>query len=1366
MQNENYQGLLFTKDFLTEGVKNQAAWQSLSDEDVANFASQCKEMLARIDQTQKPNEAQTCKIIINPILNLLGWDKCHIPEETISSGRPDGLLYEDEQKYAVAAKNKKNRENLAVAMLENKKWQLPLDRRDKKEGTPSSQILRYFNNSDSENIDWAILTNGSQWRLYYRRAQSRSEHFLELNLPEIMQLSTPPPPEKNHWLRLFMLMFCRNSFLPKHSENRTFHHVALEEGKNWEEAITDSLSRKIMEDVFPQLAEALANSIPELKDILTDSTPNKHKQRADELLQEVRDNTVLLLFRLLFVLYAEDRHLLPILNDNYHRYSLRKMRDDIEKDLSTTGGLSVSMSIYYERFIQLSNAIDKGDKSLSLPPYNGGLFDSSRTILHSENTKLKNNIFGKVIHAFSLHNGRRIHYHDLSVQHLGAIYEEILEQELYITPEGKVATRLSRYSRKSSGSYYTPDELVRLIIERTIGGLLQQRKDDFTKAQKENLEGKELSEKDSAAQSLQIKVCDPAMGSGHFLVSLVDYLADWTLSEMSAAEAIKNYESPLVKEIEDIRQHIKGRAKKGGWEINESQLEDRQIIRRIVLKKCIYGADKNFMAVELSKLSLWLHTFTVGAPLTFLDHHLRCGDSLFGEWGISAREQFNKLDCRLEGGQHINKAESAAEEMSEIELLPDSDIKQVSYSKQKYEEMSEKAKTLSRAMSLLHVMRWLDAVDKDLTTEERKDNKQKRQTSAQRILMNWFDPRNSLTQKDIALREQANDMIKRESFIHWEVAFPGVWTKWGSPKDREGGFDAIIGNPPWSKMRMDDIEWFKARMPEVSSALTKAARREKISALQKSNAPIIDEYNQAAENATASMVVARSCGDYPQLSGGDTNLYSLFVERALTLAKPNAFIGLLVPSGIYGDQTASKFFNSITTSSRLHTLFDFVNGPSLFFHDVHRSFKFCAFIFGGTEQKFSKTECAYFINDINKIDNQIIEFESGDFRRVNPNTGNSPIFRNQRDAKITLDIYRRLPIMHKQDERSVFPAKHFYLFHMSGDSALFKTDAELQNDSYYLVNNNCYKKGNEIYVPLYEGKMVQTFDHRAADIIINKNNLSRPGQQVSTSIEQKQNVNFFSNPRFWVPLKNVNERFSSGFGDKEKKKFNFSPQAVIAFKSTSASTNMRGMIAAILPSVGIGHNMSSYAPIISKHNEEQPIDEWLKVAEKEMADYKEVLPFIVANFNSFIYDFLCRQKMQGQHISSYIVKQLPIIPVADYSKKIGKKIAADIVRSHVLQLTYTATDMAGFADDMGYKGNPFIWDETKRLHLQARLDALYFILYGIEKNDLEYIMDSFPIVKKSDKKQHGGYLTRDLIIAYMNALNAGDPEVEVALPRY
>ena len=262
-----------------------------------------------------------------------------------------------------------------------------------------------------------------------------------------------------------------------------------------------------------------------------------------------------------------------------------------------------------------------------------------------------------------------------------------------------------------------------------------------------------------------------------------------------------------------------------------------------------------------------------------------------------------------------------------------------------------------------------------------------------------------------AMWSDARSVADSERFLHWEVAFPGVWHGWQDVRPR-GGFDAVIGNPPWDRIEQQEVEWFAIRDNEVALASTGAMRKALIKRRMDEGDELALEYEKVRESAATVRAMARSYGDYPLLSGGRINLYSLFVERAMSLVKPDGFVGLLTPSGIYADKTASRFFQSVSTSGRVGGLFDFEN-KKIFFKDVHASFKFCVLVFGGEERRFDETECAFFLHDTDAVKDpeRCFPLAPDDFARVNPNTGTAPVFRTRRDAEITRRIYERHPVL-------------------------------------------------------------------------------------------------------------------------------------------------------------------------------------------------------------------------------------------------------------------------------------------------------------------------------------------------------------------
>lgn len=575
---------------------------------------------------------------------------------------------------------------------------------------------------------------------------------------------------------------------------------------------------------------------------------------------------------------------------------------------------------------------------------------------------------------------------------------------------------------------------------------------------------------------------------------------------------------------------------------------------------------------------------------------------------------------------------------------------------------------------------------------------------------------------DVPHLVEALRLAASERFLNWQVTFPGVWSEWES-KALNGGFDAIIGNPPWDRMKLQQVEWFAARRPEIAMAPRAADRKRMIAALKEAGDPLAQDYRLASERAAARTRVARSSGDYPLLARGDINLYSLFVERAMTLVKPGGMVGLLVPSGIASDKSAAPFFKSVATEGRLKALYDFEN-KKVYFPNVHASFKFCVFV-ASPQPLLEAARYAVFLHAVSEIGDpdRCFPLTAADFTRVNSNTGTAPIFRSRRDAEITMAIYDRLPVLVDRsagEAVKAWPVKYSRMFDMTNDSGLFRTRSELEEkEGAWPVGGNRWQSPSGEWVPLYEGKMVQAFDHRAASIVINPKNLHRPAQPRPTAPDQYCDPSWLPAPRYWVSASQCGWSSDSGW--------------VVGFKEITATTNARTLIATLLPAVGFGNKVPILRPTAQGRRE------WL----------------LAANLNSTILDFAARQKIHGQTLNLYILEQLPVVPPERYEAvHFGPKTAAEIVREAVLELTYTARDMAPFAVAIGHVDEnlevvpPFRWDDERRLDLRAKLDALYFHLYGVtDREDIRYIYSTFPIVERQETATYGTYRTRDLALA-------------------
>lgn len=1357
-------GTLFSTDYLAEAIKATAAYRAV---DVGGLRKRLDQIASTFPKSHRTNESQTEDDLIWPVLTSLGWTESLRQQNLTVIGRddvPDGLLFADATAKASANAQSEQwrRYAFGLAVIESKRWARPLDRASGRDETtaPSTQMLRYLRRIDDTTggaLRWGILTNGSRWRLYWAGARSISEEFLEIDLGRVLGLEGDDDlfaddATRDHWLRVFAAMFGREAFLQGGADQRSFHDRARAEAAFYEERVAASLSKLVFDVVFPSLAVSIAGAAP------------------DAPLEDVRDASLVLLYRLLFLLYAEDRDLLPVSDPRYNDYALRPLRLDVGRRVTSGDAFSSSAARIWSHVSDLSRIIDKGDSSVGIPPYNGGLFAVGGTPLLNT-ARIPDSVMAPALDALSYERSsgerRYINYRDLSVQQLGSIYERLLEFEIVRDDSGLLAVRPNLFARKNTGSYYTPDELVGLILDETLEPLISERLEAF-RSELETLNPQDaedyrrrmLRAADPATAILSLRVCDPAMGSGHFLVSLVDTLADHVLDAMAEAAALGadlHYISPLTDKIEDIRVTILRNARAANWTIDEGQLDDRHIVRRMVLKRCVYGVDKNPMAVELAKVSLWLHTFTVGAPLSFIDHHLHAGDSLFGLWVRDAIDKATAMGGELFYNEALRNAQRSAEAMKTIEALTDVEIAEAHRSAAMYEDVELMTGELDGFVSFIHALDWLDL-----------------KASDKALARLWLDGRfgdpipiargrrspEGGTAKPEELRgfmaiwESARALIGEERFLNWQISFPGVWDNWAN-KGREGGFDAVVGNPPWDVLEFEEVAWFADRDATIAQESSAAKRKARIAALKQQNGILWRDFQVASGRLSAASRMARTSGVYEVLNRGKLNLFKLFVERSHALVKPRGVVGLLIPSGLASDQSSSEFFRQISGNGRVRCIIDFFNrryDGTLFFPDVYYRFKFSTYIAGGSERTFDEARYGFFIRSLAEVNDpeRVFPISADEIKQINPNSGTAPIFRSRRDKQITSGIYARLPVLtDRSGSKPVtgWSLRCLQMLNMTTDSSLFRNRGELEtSEGAWPIGGNRFQSAAGEWVPLYEGKMVQAFDHRASDIVLAEANVFRPGQGSDLTDVEHRDPSRLPNPRYWVLAKDTGWDAPTDW--------------CLSMKDVTSVTNARTTISTIIPRVGAGHTL----PVLFPGEGD------------DSARYAQSAPLLLANLNCVILDYLARQKVHGNHLAWYLVEQLPIVPPTAYSRKFGTRTAAEIVREAVLKLTYTSHDMAAFARDMGCvdaKGevlSPFEWDEARRMNLRAKLDALYFVLYGVfdpaepaqSRDDIRYIYSTFPIVEREETAKSGSYRSRDLCLAWINALIAGQPDAVVA----
>ncbi len=1411
------QGQLFSQDFLLHGIRETAPYLAFDAAAYAAFEASLRAVFAELSAASTLNEAQTEQLVIERVLVLLGWADDYLPQVNLSGKRredvPDILLFAHSaaRAKALAEARDDRRYRHGVALLEAKRWLKPLDRGDSQDAfdpsAPSSQMLRYLSRADVASdrvVKWGILTNGGTWRLYWQDARSRSEEFFELDLAALLGVPGVQAEldgyEAEHGLKLMFLLFNRAAFLAQEWDNagRSLHAYALNEARAYEEKVSQDLGARVFNDIFPALAQALAaGDLQAIKEPVGYGRFTRQRYTT-AYLDEVREAALVLLYRLLFLFYAEDRRLLPVGDPRYAAYSVKRLRERVRDDADAGRPLSSVIDNIWRDLQGAFLLIDQGDDAVGMPAYNGGLFDRARAPL-LERSRVPDKVMAPIIDALSRRTEEVlrgwINYRDLSVSHLGGIYERLLEYTLVHEVQAededrnkleinRIDARPASFARRVSGSYYTHDDLVRLVLRESVGRLAGERNAAFDRLiqswrRKHSLNPNDwdkLDAADPACALLELKICDPAMGSGHFLVALVDDLADRVLEAATTAqgqvatqpwsahlvEQGRPWVSPLLARLAHIRAEIKAQARAHGWAVTDAQLDDRHIVRRMVLKKCLFGVDKNPMAVELAKTALWLHTFTVGAPLSFLDHHLKLGDSLHGERLADVRQGLQALGMIFQQGE-LARLDVAARSLQAVADQTDVDLAEVQRSKQLAAQAEAEVAPLHALLDFWRALRWLLPG----WPPEKPARMAKLGSEALRsALGEVFSPQRNLVASlhagkiggdgphvagANALLVEVRALARRECFFHWWTTFPTVFDA-----DGRGGFDAVIGNPPWDRIKLQEVEWFAEREPKIAEQARAADRKALIAELHNKKAPLAADYAQAVERAEANARVLAKAGDYPLLGGGDVNLYSLFVERAQALVHPQGLVALLTPSGIAADKGAAEFFKSIATTGRLGALYDFEN-KGYFFADVHDNFKFMCLIFGGPQRRFEVAQCAYYLHRLEELDDpeRCLKLSSEDFNLVNPNTGAAPVFRSRADADMTLGIYRRLPVLVRRAAKhadKAWPVKYCTVLHMTNDSARFLTRKELCAQGWQASALNRWDKAQAQALPLLVGKSIWHYDHRANHANVNLENLQVASSSRAVTNQERRDPTFAPEPQYWVDS-------SAGKADL---------RWAVGFRDITNPTNARTAIAAIVPYRLAGNTLPLLVPEDTGDNGAL----WL--------------PLLMANMNSLVFDYVTRQKAKWTHLNWFILEQLPVIPPERFAQPLPKHFAqqaraaglmngnhtapavADFVIPQVLALSYTAHDLAPFAQDLGYVDAagqvlpPFTWNEEDRRSRLAALDGLFMHLYGLNEDDAAYILGTFPIVREQDEKAFGHYRTQADILAWLRLLQGGPAEIQVA----
>jgi len=1013
--------------------------------------------------------------------------------------------------------------------------------------TPVQQCWDYLNALPE--CPWGIVSNFITFRLYHRNKTPRA--YEEFRLQELRELKR---------FREFYCLFERGGLVrPALGQPlRALHLVQL----------TENRQREVGDELYDKYSENRRRLIEHLHHRL-----GKTRDRAIHVAQKILD-------RIIFVAFCEDRGLLPA--------------KCIDRAYSTLPPFSKVTNPRWRNFLDLFRAVDKGHWDvLGLDTgYDGGLFRHDPEV---DDLQLDDDWthFFRDIGTYDFRD-------EVNVDVLGHLFERsVAELEtlrvggLFAvegpTPVGRESrpAMLKSAERKRFGIFYTPPDFTRFIVRQTVEEVIRERIRSVRESEGLSLEEVESEDPSPrlagywrrALEALRsIKICDPACGSGAFLIQAYDVLehAYSHVAERLAVHETAAAPAGVPPELSSpasgrgvsrgLPSPVRGRGA-GGEGISAEALEDA--IPDIILAENLFGADLSPQAVEITQLALWLRSARRGKTLADLSHNIVWGNSLVTDASV--------------------------------------------------------------------------------------------------------DPH----------------------AVVWREAFPGIF---GRPENP--GFDCVVGNPPWERLKLQEREFFALSAPEIAGAVSAATRRRMIEQLEAANPELHAQYVEAQTRAEQTLAHVRASGNFPLTAKGDINTYMLFAELARTLVAPKGRVGLLVPSGIATDNTTREFFASLMDSKSLVSLYDFENKAPVF-PDVHRSFKFCTLVFGGSGVQSDAADFVFFARRMDEIEERKrhIPLSSKDIALLNPNTRTCPIFRTRLDAELTKAIYRRVPILVDRSRKkggNAWGIRFVTMFHQTNDAELFRTAEELAREGFRLDGNR-WKKGKSLFLPLYEGKMVQAYDHRAASVVVEENNWFRQGQTEPTTLVTHQNPEFVVQPRWWVDGVHVQQALAG-----------YDRQGCLCYKLITSPTNQRTMIAAMIPRVAV---VNSMALLLT--------DEGIEVRR---------LVCLLANLNSIALDFVARQKIGGVNLNFFIVQQFPVFPPERYDDRCPwqkKQRLEKWISDRVLKLTCTADDMRPLAEAAGLDPPVHRWNPAERIELMAELDAAFFLLYSIERDDVEYILSTF-----------------------------------------
>ena len=1282
-----------------------------------------------------------------------------------------------------------------------------LDRADPRFGyeglrqAPHALMQEYLNAEDASL--WGIVSNGSKIRILRDNPSMTRPSYIEADLDLIFEEELYPDFAAL-WLAVHASRLQPSDHRPSSCIMETWRAKALETGERARESLRDGVT---------QALRHLGNGFLQHPDN-TDLQAALHNGSIspDRYFQQL----LRLIYRLLFLFTAEERNLLhiPASTDQQRAiygagFSLSRLRERALRRRSYDQHHDL-----WQGLLITFRALARGELALGLPAL-GGLFQVDQC-LELDQAAITNERLLEAIRVLSFfQTGRgltRVNYRDMDTEELGSVYESLLELQPVVEINGKPwnfgfigdgdGQKTKGSQRKLTGSYYTPPALVGELIKSALEPVLDEAVADHPE--------------DPRAAILNLKVLDPACGSGHFLLAAARRMA----LEIARLESY----SDTVDET--VRQHA----------------------LREVVQRCIYGVDKNPLAVELCKAALWIETVEPGKPLTFLDSHIRLGDSLIGILdpevmvdGIPGEAYKpltgdDKVVCRS-----LKKRNRWMGDAPQFSMFDEDSVFNVALTVADIERMPEE--------TLEDVLRKSAAWDE----AQAEETLRREELRANLFMGAYFATKTPETEATVPHTEDfdrlqmgmhqrpgvdplVTELADQYTFFHWHLAFAEIM--------QSGGFDVVLGNPPWDQIQLDPREFFANKNRAVAEQPNMAARKRAIQGLADSDPHLYFEYQAAVIAMNRVKYFIHSSGRFPKTSYGRLNSAPLFAELVLSLLSPRGRAGVVIPTGIATDAFNQYFFNHLIDRESLVSLYDFENREKVF-PGIDSRIKFCLITLTGSDRPRSQAEFAFFLHQTEQLKEQERRFKlsAEDFALFKPNTRTCPIFRGQRDMEIAQKMYRRAGIFWKeakegQPEVNPWGVKLQLMFMMNTDSHLFRTREQMEKEGWKLYGN-VFVRDEEIYLPLYEAKLFHQYDHRFATFDGVNVRDRRNGRPLYVTADQKADPDTVILPRYWVPELEVLERLDKGpqtpdprpqtpdprpqthytspvgssisspiwratrypkdnecnqrtngdLHDNAKdrlKRFRKHCQLwSLVFRDITNATNQRTSIVTVIPRTAVSNKgpiikvnhsrwLQALRNITNATNERTVLSGQVPLSgvghSGSLLDYEAgravSSALMVANMNSIPFDWAARLSVGGSNMNFFIVKQLPVLPPESYLESVNpwSEIKwVELVVPRVLELTYTAHELEGFARDLGYDGPPFPWDDEHRHRLRCELDAIFAHMYRLDRSDLEWILDapppssSFPSLKGNEINRFGEYRTKRYVLHAFDQITLGKP---------